>query len=243
MRRKLSIPDIHGEIDKLNRLLDEIVCYDPNQDQLVLLGDYVDRGSQARQVVERVKKLQKNGAIALAGNHEWMMVDAVSRQLPDYKEGDAMKHWHFWMLNGGHATFESYDSDLEAVTEELDWIQALPLWHEDEKFFYSHAPIPSQCKDLEKAKQDKPTLIWSYGQPEHEFARTIEGKVGVCGHVHALFKGLQRPRFYEHYYFLDAGCGVTPDIPLVAVDLAGKKVYYSDGRIESLEIEQELSQT
>ena len=43
MKRILVISDIHGEIEKFEHLLEE-AQYDAKQDQLILLGDYVDRG-------------------------------------------------------------------------------------------------------------------------------------------------------------------------------------------------------
>ncbi|MGQ0438381.1 metallophosphoesterase, partial [Bacillus sp. B-TM1] len=46
MKRILVISDIHGEIEKFEKLLEE-AQYDARQDQLILLGDYVDRGSNA----------------------------------------------------------------------------------------------------------------------------------------------------------------------------------------------------
>lgn len=54
MKRILVISDIHGEIEKFEQLLEE-AQYDAKQDQLILLGDYVDRGPNARAVIEKVK--------------------------------------------------------------------------------------------------------------------------------------------------------------------------------------------
>ncbi len=45
MKRILVISDIHGEIEKFEQLLEE-AQYDAKQDQLILLGDYVDTWSK-----------------------------------------------------------------------------------------------------------------------------------------------------------------------------------------------------
>jgi Predicted phosphoesterase len=43
MKRILAISDIHGELELFDSLLEK-VNYDADEDQLILLGDYVDRG-------------------------------------------------------------------------------------------------------------------------------------------------------------------------------------------------------
>ncbi|MBP2239503.1 fructose-1,6-bisphosphatase [Cytobacillus eiseniae] len=95
----LAISDIHGEIKKFERLL-ELVQYNKDQDQLLLLGDFVDRGPHSRAVLDKVIQLQSDGAIALIGNHEKMMIDAFC--------GDPLnlKRWYY---NGGIKTLQNYN--------------------------------------------------------------------------------------------------------------------------------------
>ncbi len=45
--------------------------YHPDR-QAILVGDYIDRGKNSKQVVQLVRTMQENGsAIALMGNHEY----------------------------------------------------------------------------------------------------------------------------------------------------------------------------
>ncbi len=88
MNRILVISDIHGEIDKFKKLLEEIQ-YNAKQDQLILLGDYVDRGPNARAVLEKVKELKEEGAFVLKGNHEDMMIKALTT--------DEERSWNHWV--------------------------------------------------------------------------------------------------------------------------------------------------
>jgi|SRR5690606_12147363 len=74
MERILAISDIHGCCDELNRLL-ELVKYNFTTDQLILLGDYVDRGFKSKDVIHKIKVLTDEGAIALRGNHDQMFID------------------------------------------------------------------------------------------------------------------------------------------------------------------------
>ncbi|HDX9578248.1 TPA: metallophosphoesterase [Bacillus pseudomycoides] len=80
---------------------------------IILLGDYVDRGPYAKEVIERVMHLKEAGALALKGNHEDMMIKALTTE--------EEKFWNHWVKrNGGDQTLHSYgfsESDI-AVNEE-----------------------------------------------------------------------------------------------------------------------------
>lgn len=68
-----AITDIHGEEDKLHKVLSQFVLKD--DDKVIFLGDYVDRGKRSMFVVNIIKKMVERGqAVALKGNHDEMMV-------------------------------------------------------------------------------------------------------------------------------------------------------------------------
>lgn len=122
MKRILAISDIHGEIDLLEQLLTK-VNYDSNKDQLILLGDYVDRGPNAMAVVEKAIELQREGAIILKGNHEDMMIKALTT--------DDERSWKHWAVrNGGDQTLESYGFTMQdyAIQSESPFIK--PTLHD-----------------------------------------------------------------------------------------------------------------
>ena len=54
-----AIGDIHGCYDKLRRLMERLP-YDPERDTLVFLGDYIDRGSQSKEVITYLCQLEGN---------------------------------------------------------------------------------------------------------------------------------------------------------------------------------------
>jgi serine/threonine protein phosphatase 1 len=76
MGRILVISDIHGMHEEFDKLINGI-NYDPDNDQLILLGDYIDRGPEPTKCLERVIQLTQVGAIALLGNHESMCLEVV----------------------------------------------------------------------------------------------------------------------------------------------------------------------
>jgi len=72
--RKFIIGDIHGMIDKLKNCLDS-VSFDYENDQLIQLGDIVDRGVNSFECVEELLKIKN--LIAIRGNHDASFRDAI----------------------------------------------------------------------------------------------------------------------------------------------------------------------
>ena len=71
----LAVSDIHGCIDALETML---AVVQPGDDDLIItLGDYVDRGPDSRGVIERLLRLKKSHRLVhLMGNHEIQMIRA-----------------------------------------------------------------------------------------------------------------------------------------------------------------------
>ena len=230
--RLFAIADIHGRLDLLTKLWTELTAVrnlDLSVDKVVFMGDYVDRGPDSYGVMDFIHKLtlaHPDNVIALAGNHEWMMIQYYSRGTPDDKE--------LWEWNGGlqtidsfhHAGFNSCPSHL------LKWLAFAPLFHKEPGFFFSHAPAPRDSyrnimyRGLPDFAPDE--LIWTYNRDEWGVARDHgNGVIGVCGHVHALSKGIYAPRFYDHYIYADSGCGCSPRAPLCAIEVKTREVIYA----------------
>ena len=127
-----AIGDIHGRIDLLNRLL-ELIRADiatrsvSLRTLLIFLGDYVDRGSASREVVDVIMSLRRSYVVVtLRGNHE----DALLRFLDDPSIGPD------WIEHGGAETLKSYGVDPPHRTNPVTWTdvrdrfaQALPDDH------------------------------------------------------------------------------------------------------------------
>lgn len=227
------IPDIHGRLDLLLLILAKLES--EQVDQLIFLGDMVDRGPDGCQVVQCVKDMvQKNEAIALFGNHEDMMCEAVDRGIGPYYGAEKL-----WKLrnNGGQATENSYGGNLELMKEHVAWFKTLPLFHREDGFFFSHAPVPHSITEMSYENPfSKRVLTWSYPgdlSNETHFAKKFpNGAIGVCGHIHALMDDVTEPRFYHHYIYADAGCGCAPWAPLVAIEVKSRRVLYAWGSEE-----------
>ena len=73
MSRYIAITDIHGELDKLNKLLSKIETH--SDDIFVFMGDYIDRGPDSKGVIETViKQGLTHKCIYLIGSHEYALL-------------------------------------------------------------------------------------------------------------------------------------------------------------------------
>jgi serine/threonine protein phosphatase 1 len=83
-RRLYAIGDIHGRLDLLDDLLEQIAADDrtrgPATTGLIFLGDLIDRGPDSAAVVERVRLLCKErpDTRCLLGNHEEILLQVLA---------------------------------------------------------------------------------------------------------------------------------------------------------------------
>ena len=115
-RLAYAIGDIHGRDDLLAPLLEYIAADAAGHRRqsaplLVLLGDYVDRGRQSPQVLDRLLALRASTDFELhllCGNHEQAMLDFI----------DGRSSGRGWVRFGGRSTMESYG--VQAPLNESD---------------------------------------------------------------------------------------------------------------------------
>lgn len=189
-----AIGDIHGCSAALDNLLGQIATHAEAAHagrayQIVLLGDYVDRGPDSAGVLDRAIALEAQGHIALPGNHERLMWDALSAK------GAASDALALWRRNGGDAALASYaiadfeQPDLSRVLPlHAAFLKRLfdgrPIYHlnRDDGLFFVHAGVMADRR-LEDQRED--VLLWARPPragdgPE---ASWVEGLHVVHGHT------------------------------------------------------------
>lgn len=121
-KRIYAIGDLHGCPEELEVMLahlenDEGFCDD---DLLVFLGDYIDRGPNSRGVVEHCLSFKKKYPRTrfLKGNHEDMLLDFL---------GFGGRLGEAFLYNGGLETIQSYGISVFSPPEEM--ISTLPADH------------------------------------------------------------------------------------------------------------------
>jgi serine/threonine protein phosphatase 1 len=165
--RRLAISDIHGEAERLEKVLIK-AGYSPQSDRLFLLGDYIDRGPDAKRTLEAVRKLVANGALALKGNHEAMMIVAARDELS----------LQLWLINGAYGTLQSFDNHIP--TSVVEWCGGLPNIHEEPDCILVHGGMKVGVP-LEQQSEDD--LLWSRWEPQTAY----EGKRVIFGHTPTKF--------------------------------------------------------
>lgn len=224
MKRTLVVSDIHGCVDEFKQLLAKVE-FNEQEDQLVLLGDYVDRGPNSRETVEYVMELVRDkGAIALKGNHDQRFVDVLG-------EVDSLTEMKFFE-HGGIQTFKSFcgpeNLDLKqskarimsTCSDHVAFLNSLPLYHEDEGHIYVHAGL-------------NPTYADWKTQPERDFMwirapfvqqRTVVKKMVVFGHTPAKDIHGKADVWFDHDKIgIDGGCAYGFQIN--CLEIKGKNQY------------------
>jgi serine/threonine protein phosphatase 1 len=148
-----AIGDIHGSLDKLQRLLDRCREHaDGRAMTFVFVGDYIDRGPDTAGVIRCLIALQsgqRERLVALLGNHEAMALDVIDGAIPQ----------EHWLSQGGAATLASYGvaRPADLPREHVDWLRSLRLTYDDGLRFFVHAGVdPAKSLDV----QDDDVLIW-----------------------------------------------------------------------------------
>ena len=148
MALTFAIPDLHGRYDLLEGALAAIQAR-ATSGTIVFLGDYVDRGPGAADILERLMAGPPEGWrwVCLKGNHEAMM--ALALRDPERLD--------WWLENGGDTTINSYEGRHEAVARHLEWIEALLSIHVDAHRVYVHAGVEDA---VPLDRQSDNTLLW-----------------------------------------------------------------------------------
>ena len=176
--RTIVVGDIHGCYRELESMISGLIeegRYTPEEDKLIFLGDYIDRGDNPRLAVKYVRDLQDmygDKVIALMGNHEDMLLDYVKNE----EQG--------WLYNGYSNTVFSYEGYEKDFQDDVLWMAELPLYHEDKHFIYVHAGID---KSRAMDRQDAYTLLWT--RQNFYFDPRRYGKKVIFGHTPTMFLG------------------------------------------------------
>ncbi|MFS0788046.1 metallophosphoesterase family protein [Shouchella sp. 1P09AA] len=149
------VGDIHGCYDELIELLQH---WDKKKDQLIFLGDYIDRGKDSRKVVELVQRLvNEQWAIALKGNHEDMFINWLNEWQTER-----------FIRNGGKETIHSFLGTSDEIDERraiaetfpqiIHFLKQLPLYYEWGNYLFVHAGInPERAEWKENTSHD---FLW-----------------------------------------------------------------------------------
>lgn len=171
--RIYAVGDIHGRHDLLDALFEKIVedafrFSDNRQMRVIFLGDYVDRGDNSKDVLDRlvlVKERLADQTTFLAGNHEAALLGFLR---------DPVKNSN-WLEFGGRQTLVSYgiappkstdnrpelhdvrDSFQQAISDHLPFLQSLQRYVQSGDVIFVHAGLDPK---LPVDRQTDDALLW-----------------------------------------------------------------------------------
>jgi len=219
MNRLFSIGDIHGCFNALKIMLEQKIQL-IKSDKIILLGDYIDRGIQSREVINFIIDLKSKGfdIIPLLGNHEAMLLEAYNNSELTSK----------WIQNGGSETLKSFNitflKDIEP--KYVEFFKGLSYYFAFEEYLFVHAGFNDS--DINPFA-DKYSMIWlckqKYENPLLMNKIIIHGHrpitVDVCKEIIHSNKNVIN---------LDTGCvysNMTGYGTLTAIELNTRSLYFA----------------
>jgi serine/threonine protein phosphatase 1 len=170
MSRLIAISDIHGCFRAFYELVLKVIRLQ-KPDRLILLGDYIDRGDQSREVVDFIIDLIRKGfdVTPLTGNHEVMLTDSF--QNPDMLP--------LWLMNHGDSTLTSFGiRDIREIdTHYLEFFRNLEYYNVSGKYIFVHAGLNDHASD---PFADKHTMVWTSSFFYHN--PLLSGMTVIHGH-------------------------------------------------------------
>lgn len=183
--RAFVIGDVHGKYQMLETLLTH---WSPEEEQLIFVGDLIDRGPQIFKTLELVWALQSQyDAKVIIGNHEALLLDFLHHP---------HRGWDLYQINGGATTIASLnhlvveevadytlDEIVKLTTDNyphlVSWLENLPLYIEYGEWIIAHAGVDLQIPDWH---QTNPSDFYWIRDPFH-YSDNRTGKKIIFGHT------------------------------------------------------------
>lgn len=187
------VGDVHGCYYTLRKLLES--SWNPEQEKLVLLGDFVNKGKHTFAVLEYLIKLQAQSGgnmVILKGNNEYLFEEY-------YRDS---------LTLSAKQKFEIYNLNY---LKTLDWLRKLPHQWQNGVVYASHAGI---AEDSEFPIDDDDLRVLFNRKPLKNI-----GKRQFLGHI-----VVDEPTFDEvaGAWYLDTGAGFGKKLTGVKVSPEGK---------------------
>jgi serine/threonine protein phosphatase 1 len=194
------VGDVHGCYKTLKNLLSH---WNRNNEQLVQLGDLLDRGNNNPQTIKFCRELQvKHGAIFLKGNHEQLALEYYKDAKRDY-----------WFNKYGLKVLWQYTLEEQDFSEDMLWVSSLPNTWENEHLFLSHAGISHSLHCMDETHLDG--LLWN-----RSGIKNI-GRLQVYGHT-PLKSGSPEYDPNSHSWNIDTGAFRGKKLSALRISSEGK---------------------
>ena len=172
---RYAIGDIHGGLQTFQALIRRI---SPRHgDRVYLLGDYIDRGSDSKGVLDAIISMQEAGCDIrpLRGNHDDMLLRSVTG------DHDAFS-WH-WVKGWGSYTLQSFgvQTPSELPDHYVNFLASLPFCYKDEDYLLVHAGL-DMTKDDPLTETEPAQMLWGDASYLHRDTSCLKSTTLVTGH-------------------------------------------------------------
>lgn len=225
-----AIGDIHGQLLKLQRLLDKLELQP--EDRLVFMGDYVDRGPASKEVIETLCRIQteRPNTVFIRGNHDQTFMDARDLFDPNREARRPYRQISWWFEYGGRETIESYGPHHEwyKYVPDHHWafLDSTILEFREGPYVFVHAGLLPEGVRWKSTEDPRMWIREAFIEQENDF-----GAVVVFGHT-TTDNG--KPFVSWNKIGLDTGAGYEGPLTAVALDPAQpydrKRVHWVQSR-------------
>jgi serine/threonine protein phosphatase 1 len=218
-KRLFAIGDIHGCFNAFQIMLEQKIQL-IKSDKIILLGDYIDRGIQSKEVINYIIDLQAKGfdIIPLLGNHEAMLLDAYNNKELTSK----------WIQNGGSETLKSFNiTSLKDIEPKyIEFFKGLSNYFAFEEYLFVHAGFnDSNINPF----ADKYSMIWLCKQTYENLL--LMNKIIIHGHRPVAVDVCKEiVHSNKNVINLDTGCvysNMAGFGTLTAIELNTKSLYFA----------------
>jgi len=193
MGRRFAIGDIHGCKKTLKRLLKRNLEI-TTDDEIILMGDLIDRGPRIRELIDYILKLREKGfnIKSILGNHEWLLLKSI----------DSGEMFDLWMRNKAITTLKSFHANDAAHIPEiyLNFFREMPYYIETEKFILVHGGLNFKKK---RPLKHKKAMVWT--RNNFVDSSKIGNKKIIVGHTPTPLKILLQSNLTNRV-LTDGGC-------------------------------------
>ena len=189
-KRNYAISDIHGCFKTFKKLLRKIKF---DQDcVLYLLGDYVDRGPESKQLIDWIIANKAN-VVPIMGNHEQLLIESLTNQHTE----------HQWIHRlGGLETLDSFGVTRvqDIPSKYIQWIKKLRHYVKVKDHVFVHGGIDfSHKRPFRNTDTCENNMMW-----DRDAEAPVNTKM-VVGHTPASLHGVMMSLFTNKIR-IDGGC-------------------------------------
>ncbi len=230
-----AIGDIHGCLNQLISIHDQIFNYKnykKEEDLLIYIGDYIDRGPKSKQVIDQILQLKNKeiNTVFLMGNHEEMMIDFLFNKINNLKN---------WLNYGADQTFKSYDIEVvdfikdgfedqiiaklrkvlieKLGNEHINFFKSLQLTFSVAQYLFVHGGINPKKNLTDQSKQD---YLWA--RSDDFFHKEFKAEK-IIVHGHTPEKNVVN---FPYRINIDTGCYFSGKLSCVCLNDLNEERYF-----------------